>query len=163
MARSTLPTFPLVVFGIIEPVLLVWAYIVGMRDPLAYFANQVPGSGDPSARAAAFSPEAVGVTLQLLNVLLLLAPLAVVCSFSRDPATVKGYLAAVALADYGHIYATYRSVGDDVFFNPSQWNDMVGANVGVSAVLNVLRLLTLFGAFGPVVARDAGERKRKDN
>jgi hypothetical protein len=132
-----------------------------MRDPLAYFINQVPGNDSPGT--ANFSPEALGVTLQLLNVLLLLAPVAVVCSFSRDPATAKGYLAAVALADYGHIYATYRSIGHDVFFDPSQWNDMIWGNVGVSVALNVMRWSTVFGAFGPVVARDSGERKRKGN
>ncbi|KAK4099248.1 hypothetical protein N658DRAFT_517506 [Parathielavia hyrcaniae] len=151
MARTTLPTFPLIVFGVIEPALLTWAYIEGMRDPALYFLKQVP---DSTTTGTGFSPEALGVTLQLVNVLLLLAPMAVVACFSRDPATAKGYLFAVALADYGHIYATYRAVGADVFFNPSRWNDMVGANIVSSAVLNVLRLLTLLGVFGPVVARD---------
>ncbi|KAK4095876.1 hypothetical protein N658DRAFT_570136 [Parathielavia hyrcaniae] len=142
MARTTLPTFPLIVFGVIELALL-------------YHDD---GHG--------FSPEALGVTLQLVNALLLLAPMAVVACFSRDPATAKGYLFAVALADYGHIYATYRAVGADVFFNSSLWNDMVGANIASSAVLNVLRLLTLLGVFGPVVARDrdadgGGKKKKK--
>ncbi|KAK4154967.1 hypothetical protein C8A00DRAFT_32236 [Chaetomidium leptoderma] len=159
MARP-LPTLPLIVFGIIEPMLLVWAYIVGMRDPLGYFVNQVPGiDGLP---AADFSPQALGVTLQLLNVLLLLAPLAVVCSFSRDSTTVKGYLVAVALADHGHIYAVYRTIGHEVFCSPSAWNDMVWGSVGVSAVLNGMRWLTLFGAFGSVVAQDAREKDRKN-
>ncbi|KXX78370.1 hypothetical protein MMYC01_206019 [Madurella mycetomatis] len=158
MARSTLPTFPLIILGIVEPILLVWAYIVGMRDPAGYFANQVPNK---TAATDALSPEALGVTLQLTNVLLLLTAMAVVCCFSRDPATVKGYLAAVAFADYGHIYAAYRAVGAEIFFSPSQWNSMVWGGVGCSAVLNAIRWLTLFGAFGPIAnASDAGTAKK---
>ncbi|KAL2017447.1 hypothetical protein VTK56DRAFT_2103 [Thermocarpiscus australiensis] len=160
MARSTLPTFPLIVFGIIEPLLLTWAYIAGMRDPLAYFSKQVPSTGAADPASPALSPEALGVTLQLLNVLFLLAPMAVICCFSRDAATVKWYLFAVALADYGHIYATYRAVGDEVFFDVSKWNDMVGAGIGVSGVLNLLRWATLLGVFGPIrVGGRVGEKR----
>ncbi|KAK3307202.1 uncharacterized protein B0T15DRAFT_510502 [Chaetomium strumarium] len=157
MARSTLPTFPLLVFGIIEPLLLVWAYIIGMGNPHEYLAKQIPG-GSPSTTS--FSPQAEGVTLQLINVFLLLAPMAVICCFSSDPATVKGYLFAVALADYGHMYATYRAVGEEVFFNTSLWNDMVWGGVAVNATLNVLRWLTLFGAFGRI-APAAGKAKKR--
>ena len=46
------------------------AYITCMRDPLTYFTDQAPNIG---VRAADFSPQALGVTLQLGNVLLLLA------------------------------------------------------------------------------------------
>jgi hypothetical protein len=128
-----------------------------MGNPHDYFAKQIPG-GSPSTTS--FSPQAEGVTLQLINVLLLLAPMAVVCCFTRDPVTTKGYLFAVALADYGHIYATYRAVGAEVFFNASLWNDMVWGGVAVSAALNVLRWLTLLGAFGRIAAGDAGKAKR---
>ncbi len=131
-----------------------------MRDPLAYFANQVPSDG--GSQTTELSPSALGVTLQLLNVFVLLAAVGVICSFSRDPATVKVYLTVVALADYGHIYAAYRAVGEDVFFNPSLWNDMLWGGIGVSAFLNVVRWLTVLGAFGPVAVRDAGEKERKD-
>ncbi len=131
-----------------------------MSDPLAYFANQVPGHG--GIQTAEVAAPALGVTLQLLNVFLLLAAVGVVCSFSGDPATVKTYLAVVALADYGHIYAAYRAVGEDVFFNPSLWNDMLWGGIGVSAFLNVVRWLTVLGAFGPVAVRDAGEKERKE-
>lgn len=132
-----------------------------MRDPSGYFGKQVPDWKGTGA-APDFSPEALGVTFQLLNVLLLLAPIAVLCCFSRDPATAKSYLAAVALADYGHVYATYRAVGDDIFFHPTRWNDMVWGGVAGSLVLNVIRWLTLFGAFGPIVSvRGAADAERK--
>ncbi|KAL2261269.1 hypothetical protein VTK26DRAFT_4490 [Humicola hyalothermophila] len=156
MAHSTLPTFPMIIFGIVEPFLLTWAYVTGIRDPASYFAKQIPGPpGSGGSAAAAFPPEAASVTLQLVNVLLLLAPMAVVCCFSRDPATARGYLFAVALADYGHMYAIYRAVGHEVFFDVARWNDMVAGGIGVSAVLNVLRWTTLLGVFGPIDGRRA--------
>jgi hypothetical protein len=127
-----------------------------MEDPEGYFLKQVPnmeGRGE-------FSAEALSVTLQLINVLLLLAPMAVVCCFSRDTFTAKGYLFAVALADYGHIWATYRALGKVVFYDTSRWNDMIWGNVVVSGVLNVLRWLTLFGVFGPIVAPEVDGMKK---
>ncbi|KAK3322665.1 hypothetical protein B0H66DRAFT_554912 [Apodospora peruviana] len=148
MARSTIPTFPLIIFGVVEPALLIWAYIVGTADPFAYFADQAPNHAITASNS--FPPQALGLTLQMLNVLLLLAPIAVLCSFSRDATTARAYLLAVALADYGHIYGTYRAVGADYFWNPAGWNGMVAGSVGVSAALNVLRLLTLAGGFGPI-------------
>ncbi|KAK0713731.1 hypothetical protein B0T26DRAFT_678028 [Lasiosphaeria miniovina] len=149
MARSTLPTFPLIVFGIIEPALLIVAYVTAMRDPATYFADQAPNY---AVNAGQFVPQALGLTLQMANVLLLLALLAWVCCWSRDPATARGFLVAVAFADWGHLYAVYRTVGLDLFLNPAAWNGNVAGNIGASAVLNVLRWLTVFGVFGPVQA-----------
>jgi hypothetical protein len=122
-----------------------------MRDPFAYYADQAPNF---VVTAAEFPPQALGLTLQMANVLLLLAPLAVVCSWARDPTTARGYLLAVALADYGHIYGTYRAVGPAYFRDVAGWNDMVWGSVGVSAVLNILRWLTLLGAFGRLTGPD---------
>ncbi|KAK3376069.1 hypothetical protein B0T24DRAFT_676961 [Lasiosphaeria ovina] len=149
MARSTLPTFPLVVFGIIEPALLIIAYVTAMRDPATFFADQAPNH---AVNASQFVPQALGLTLQMANVLLLLALLAWVCCWSRDPTTARGFLVAVAFADWGHLYAVYRTVGLDLFLNPAAWNGNVAGNIGASAVLNLLRWLTVFGFFGPVQA-----------
>lgn len=100
------------------------------------------------------------MTLQLGNVLLLLAAMAVVCCFSPSKTTAKWYLIAVAFADYGHIYASLRSLGPGTFYDPSQWNDMIAGNIGASAVLNVLRWLTVLGAFGRL-GGSAGEDQAK--
>lgn len=116
-----------------------------MRDPFTYFADQAPNH---ALTTSEFSPQALGLTLQMANVLLLLAPVAALCCFTSDPTTTRGYLLAVAFADYGHIYGTYRAVGPVYFANPAEWNGMVWGSVGVSAVLNVLRWLTVLGIFG---------------
>ncbi|KAF7527150.1 hypothetical protein G7054_g10569 [Neopestalotiopsis clavispora] len=80
-----------------------------------------------------------------------------VCVYpGRDPATARGYLAVVALADLGHIYASYAAMGPEAFWDYSGWNHMIWGNVGVSAFLHLNRLLTLLGVFGPVVANAPG-------
>lgn len=90
------------------------------------------------------------MTLQMANILLLLAAVGFVCSFTRDAFTAKVFLFSVALADCGHIYGTYRAVGDAFFWDYTGWNPEVGGSIVCSAVLNVLRWLNLAGAFGQV-------------
>lgn len=82
------------------------------------------------------------------NVYLLLAAIAIICCFSTSVTTAKWYLIAVAFADYGHIYASYRGLPAHVFWDVGQWNDVIWGNVGASIVLNVVRWLTVLGAFG---------------
>lgn len=74
--------------------------------------------------------------------------MAIICCWTTNPTTTKAYLFAVALADYGHIYAAYRGVGSEVFLDVGRWDEMTWANVGVSAFLNVCRWGTLMGVFG---------------
>lgn len=136
------------------------AYTSGTLNPFAYFADQVPNH---AVAVTDFTPQAVSVTLQIVNVMALLAAVGVACSFTSDAFTARVYLLFISLADYGHIYAVYRTVGEEYFWDYKGWNSMVGGNVGASAALNVFRLLTLAGAFGPIrstVAGAAGEKKR---
>ncbi|KAI1090855.1 hypothetical protein F5B19DRAFT_461311 [Rostrohypoxylon terebratum] len=143
MAKSSMPLVPKIVFGVVEPAMRVWAYISCLSDPTAFFAAQAP-----PFTASAVPPQALVPLLQLANVYLLLAALAVLCAFTSHRSIARWYLVAVALADYGHVWATYRGVGEQAFWNVSEWNDMLWGGVGVSAVLNVLRWLTVLGAFG---------------
>ena len=112
-------------------------------NPSDFFSNQTNHVGTK------FSPQAEVLTLQAGNVLLLLGAIAVICSFTNHPEIAKWYLIAVAFADYGHIYASYRGMGQD-FWDVSTWNDMAWGNVGVSAFLNVNRILTVMGVFGRI-------------
>ncbi|KAI1263977.1 hypothetical protein F5Y18DRAFT_392071 [Xylariaceae sp. FL1019] len=123
-----------------------------MADPYTFYAAQAQNHELPlpPADISAFPPQAQIITLQLVNVYLLLAAMALICCWTPSPSTTKWYLFAVALADYGHIWACYVGVGPELFFNPGQWNDMLAGGVGVSAVLNVIRIATLLGVFGRV-------------
>lgn len=132
------------------------AYRSGMSSPQEFFAGLVP---ENPITASEFPPQALGMTLQMANVLLLLALLALVACFSQDPFTVKTYLASVALADLGHIYGAYQAVGDEYFWNVGGWNSVVAGHVGISFVLHVFRLLTLAGVFGEIGGKPAEKGK----
>ncbi|KAF2104457.1 hypothetical protein NA57DRAFT_70661 [Rhizodiscina lignyota] len=157
MALSALPTWPLLLFGVIEPVLLTWAYILCLKDPQAYYMQQHPNQ----SLFQGFPAQALSLSLQMGNVLLLLAAMAVICCFTNHSDISKKYLIAVAFADFGHIYAAYVALGDDYFWDVGKWNDMTWGNVGVSVFLNANRWLTVLGVFGAIGNR--GRRGVKEN
>ncbi|GAW24339.1 hypothetical protein ANO14919_139230 [Xylariales sp. No.14919] len=160
MAITCLPAIPFVVFGVVEPLLLVLAYVTILQDPFTFYARQAQNHELPMSPAS-FPPQAQIMTLQLVNVYLLLAAMAVICIWTTHASIARRYLAAVALADYGHIWACYVGVGLELLLQPTEWNDMLWGSVGVSIFLNVVRLLTLVGVFGTVkeYSQDSGKEK----
>ncbi|KAI1116032.1 hypothetical protein F5Y14DRAFT_98865 [Nemania sp. NC0429] len=160
MAVTCLPTFPFVVFGIVEPVLLVIAYFSTLSDPFSFYARQAQNY-ELSTGPESFPPQARIMTLQLANVYLLLAAVGVICSWTKHASVARGYLAVVALADYGHMWACYVGVGLDLLLQPAEWNDMLWGSVGGSLFLNAVRLLTLAGAFGAVKDVQKESTKKK--
>lgn len=97
------------------------------------------------------------------NVLLLLALIAIICCWTSHPDVAKKYLLALALADLGHVYAAYRGMGEELFWDVGRWNTMAWGNVGVSVFLNVNRWATVFGLFGTIGTigtRDVVEKKK---
>ena len=135
----------------------VWAYFVAITDPRRFYADQAPNH---PITAVAFTPQAQALTLQVGNVLLLLAAIAVICCWTRHREIAFGYLVVVALADFGHIYASYCA-DPAYFWDVARWNGVMAGNVGVSAFLNVNRWLTVSGVFGDIkVDADAGHEKK---
>lgn len=128
-----------------------------MQDSTTYYAKQVP---DPSFLHSIIPAPALSVTLQLVNVLLLLAAFAIICCFTNHSDIVKKYLFVVALADLGHIYAVYCGMGEEYFWNPNKWNDMTCGNIGMSVFLNINRWATLLGLFGKVGPQSSATKKR---
>ncbi|KAK3936177.1 hypothetical protein QBC46DRAFT_270207, partial [Diplogelasinospora grovesii] len=124
--------------------------------PFTYYADQAPRHSlstpySPYSVGEDFPPQALSLSLQMSNVLLLLGFMAAICCWTtREAAVTRCYLLAVALADYGHIYAVYASLGPERFWDISAWNALIWGNVGVSAFLNVNRLLAAGGVFGSV-------------
>ncbi|KAI1610522.1 hypothetical protein EDD36DRAFT_421599 [Exophiala viscosa] len=178
MAYSALPTWPLILFGILEPVALCvdfrvfWAYekrlvltvgsisgyITVLHSPAQYYADQTPNA---ELSKLVFTSQALSLTLQLGNVLLLLAAVAIICCWTIHPEISRRYLIVVALADLGHIYAAYRGLGDSTFWDPTQWNDMAYGNIGASAFLHINRWLTIAGAFGKLGSLTRDGRKKQ--
>ncbi|KAK0274610.1 hypothetical protein LTR35_007948 [Friedmanniomyces endolithicus] len=143
MARAV-PLWPFLLFGVLEPALLVWAYTMIVQDPRKFFTDQVPHNALPDA---SFTAQAKLLVLLLGNVYLLLAPLAVICTWTPHRSVAMYYLMAVGLGDLGHIYATYQVWGE-AFWDLNLWNDMMWGNVGVSAFFHLNRRATLLGVFG---------------
>lgn len=71
----------------------------------------------------AITPGTTVLVLQLGNVLLLLAALAVLCCFTPHPEIARRYLMIVAVADIGHIYSCYAGMGSQQFFDFANYND----------------------------------------
>ena len=72
---------------------------------------------------------------------------------TREARLTKYYLAAAAVGDLGHIYASYKVMGSAVFWDLGGYNDMMVGNVVVSAFLWCMRVGTLVGVFGKVGRR----------
>ena len=162
MTYSCLPTWPFILFGIVEPTSLyeglrtaellranhctlsVYASYDGFTDPYRFFSTQAPA---PIIRAD-YSPQAEALTSQFANILFLLAAMAVICCWTTNKSITRAYLIIVVVADLGHIYGTYRGVGAEYFFDVAQWNDMTWGNIGGSLFLHINRLATLAGIFG---------------
>lgn len=135
-----------------------WGYLVVLQHPDKYHADQVPNT---SLSGHIFTGQSLSVTLQLGNVFLLLAAIALICCFTPHAEIARRYLIVVAFADLGHIYAAYCGLGDKLFWDLSQWNDVAWGNIGVSAFLHVNRWLTVAGVFGKLgPATNASKKTR---
>lgn len=113
-----------------------------MNDPKDYTNQQ-----HPAALPLPLSSGSLIIVYMLGNVFLLLAGLAVLCSFFADATVARGYLITVGLADMGHIYSSYLGMGT-YFWDLNKWNTMAWANIGISAFLCINRLATVLGIFG---------------
>jgi hypothetical protein len=135
----------------------VWGYATALRTPEQYYADQTPNA---ELAKLGFTPQALSLTLQLGNVLLLLAAMAIICCWTTHADVTQKYLVAVALADLGHIYGAYRGLGDTVFWDVTQWNEMAYGNIGASSFLHINRWMTVAGLFGRLGAH--GDRSKKN-
>ncbi|KAK6506054.1 hypothetical protein TWF506_010978 [Arthrobotrys conoides] len=144
MVQHVMPTIPWIIFGFIEPAALVYACFVAFKDPHEYLRALGP---TPDA----YKPDdaSVAAILSLGNVFLLIAVAQFLCCHvSNESRIARSYVLLLVFADYGHIWATYKGIGYDLFMNPLAWNDTTAGNIGASAVLNVLRIAYLLGVFG---------------
>jgi hypothetical protein len=96
-------------------------WYTALSNPQEYHNAQVPS---PIPHLA-ITPGATVLVLQLGNVLLLLAALAVLCCFTTYPEIARRYLIIVAIADIGHIYSCYVGMGSQQFWDFANYNDMV--------------------------------------
>lgn len=72
---------------------------------------------------------------------------------TREASLTKYYLAAAAVGDLGHIYANYKFMGSEMFWDFSVYNDVMMGNVFLSVFLWCMRIGTLGGVFGRIGRR----------
>ena len=91
-----------------------------LSNPQEYHNAQVP-SAIPHPP---ITPSTTALVLQLSNILLLLAALALLCCWTPYPEIARRYLMIVAVADIGHIYSCYAAMGSTQFWDFANYNDM---------------------------------------
>ncbi|KAL4922240.1 hypothetical protein BDW62DRAFT_173311 [Aspergillus aurantiobrunneus] len=146
MPTTIFPTWPHIVFAIFEPITLIGGWLCPILDLQSFVIDQIP-----SLEPKEFEIHATSFALayQLANVYGLLAILgAGVVHATSEPKVLRNYLAALAIADIGHIYVTYLAMGWELFFDVGGWNLLTWGNVGVTGFLFVNRLLYFLGVFG---------------
>lgn len=74
---------------------------------------------------------------------------------TSEPKVVRNYLVGLAIADIGHIYATYLAMGWDAFVDVGAWNALTWGNIGATGFLFVNRVAHLLGVFGSAKAPKA--------
>lgn len=68
--------------------------------------------------------------------------------YTTEPKVVRNYIIACALADVGHLSATYSVIGREGFVDVGGWNHMAWGNIGITAFLLIVRIAYLIGLFG---------------
>lgn len=123
------------------------AGFAGVVFDLEYFlSGQTPTVPPPPTP---FHPSTVAVAYQLGNIYLLLMFMGVGIMYSTsEPRVLRNYLIALAIADLGHIYATYVAMGWDAFVEVGSWGAVTWGNIGASAFLFANRVAYLLGVFG---------------
>ena len=104
-------------FLYIEPLGAFFGTIVNIFDPLRYLQSL-----SPTATASTYSPLTQPIYDQLAGHLLFFSwSQAFVLRSTDDVRVWKGILFGMFLCDVLHLFASYRVLGHEVFFNPSLW------------------------------------------
>lgn len=138
------PPLPRLIFTILEPLSLLAGYLAPLLSTPHFVSSQVP-----SALPSALTPINRVLALQLGNCYGLIGLIGVgVLHATNEPKVVRNYIIACAIADVGHLWATYAVIGRQAFVDVGSWNDMAWGNIGITAALLVFRVLYLMGFLG---------------
>ena len=114
------PPFPFIyrfLFLYLEPISALLGTIINILDPLRYLQSL-----SPAATASSYSPLTKPIYDQLAAHLLFFSwSQAVVLRSTNDMKVWKALLFGMFLCDILHLFASYRILGPEVFFNPTFW------------------------------------------
>ena len=158
---TILPPIPRFVFTIFEPIALLGGALSPLFDISFVVNSQIPST---PVNTPVTATDKI-LALQLCNCygLLLMIGIGVLYT-TAEASVVRNYMIACAVADVGHIAATYHVMGYEDFADVGSWNGMAWGNIGVTAFLFVSRVLYLVGVFGkdriPQVKGDLGKKRK---
>jgi hypothetical protein len=126
-------------------------------DTFNFIAGQTPHASLP---AVPLHPSTLALNYQLGNLYLLLGMCGVAVIYgTSEPHVLRNYLIALAIADIGHLYATYLAMGYVSFVDYASWGQVAWGNIAATVFLFVNRILYLVGAFGCAQAPVKDEKK----
>lgn len=134
--------------------------VLGALAPL-YDLNGFIAGQTPHIEAPITHPSSVALAYQLGNLYFLLSLVGVgVLHTTTEPKVLRNYLIGLAIADVGHVYATYLAMGLGAFMDIGSWNALTWGNIGATGFLFINRVLYLCGAFGAAKAPKAPGKKQ---
>jgi len=169
MALGTnLPTWPAIVFTYFESgklrrrhtrtathlptATIIAGYYVAFFDSNTFVSRQLPPT--PVLTSSTVPPHATILSLSIANMFLVQCMLSILLTVvTRESRMTKYYLVAAAIGDVGHIFASYKVMGSEIFWDFGDYNDLMAGNVFLGVFLFVNRLLTLSGVFGRIGRR----------
>ncbi|EKV18973.1 hypothetical protein PDIG_04700 [Penicillium digitatum PHI26] len=150
------PTWPHILFGVLEPISLALGSVFPVYDLRGFIAGQTPTIVAP----ATLHPSSIALAYQLGNLYSLLFLVGVgVCHATTEPRVLHNYLIGLAIADVGHVYATYLGMGWDAFADVAGWNALTWGNIGVTTFLFLNRIAYFLGIFGYAKAPKAAAKR----
>ncbi|KAF3397164.1 hypothetical protein DPV78_008037 [Talaromyces pinophilus] len=140
------PTWPYILFGIVEPLSMVAGTLAPIIDTDNFIAGQTSLAHPPTLP---HHPSVLALNYQLANIYGLVGMLAFGVIYGTSEIHVlRNAVVALAIADLGHLYATYVAMGPDLYFDVASWSPVSWGNIGFTAFLFVNRVAYLLGLFG---------------
>ena len=141
---SIFAPIPRLIFTILEPISLLAGFLAPLYNTSYFVSAQVP-----SAIPTILTSTNRVLALQLGNCYGLVGLIGVgVLYATSEPKVARNYILACAIADIGHLWATYVVIGHQNFMDVGNWNNMAWGNIGITASLFVFRVLYLMGLLG---------------
>lgn len=94
-------------------------------------------------------PSVLALNYQLANIYGLVGMLGLGVIYGTSELHVlRNAVIALAIADIGHLYATYVAMGPDLYLDVVNWSPVAWGNIGFTAFLFINRIAYLLGLFG---------------
>lgn len=135
---SKIPTLYRLVFLYLEPFLAIGAAIQTHFAPAIFLNTMSQTSNYASDNQVIYDQVAALYTLFAFNE-------AVLLRLTNDIRVWKSILVGIFVCDILHLYASWTSLGNDVFWNPLAWRVEDWANLGALWGLGVVRVAFLAG------------------